>query len=180
MSCRHINPAKNCGVFLFYMKVRAIDDFCWYVWQCQAEKTYPLPPVLWGFFISYSEYQRFMVSAINMNLWIIPKVWRCPLDMFNKLCQKNGSVDTYMDTNEKRVSDDLSETLDIRGSGERIWTSDLRVMSPNIWIYLVLPTCLCFNIALKFSPTLLLLTYLFLPWYSQNRLEIRLENWNFP
>ena len=40
--------------------------------------------------------------------------------MFNKLCQKNGAVDTYMDTNEKRVSDDLSETLDIVGSGERI------------------------------------------------------------
>jgi len=33
--------------------------------------------------------------------------------MFNKLCQKNGSVDTYMDTNEKRVPDELSETLAI-------------------------------------------------------------------
>jgi hypothetical protein len=33
---------------------------------------------------------------------------------------KKGRMDTYMDTNEKRVPDELSETLVIVGSGERI------------------------------------------------------------
>jgi len=49
-----------------------------------------------------------------------------------KICW-NFTVFTRLGSNrvakQKRIPDELSETLGIVGSGERIWTSDLRVMS---------------------------------------------------
>jgi hypothetical protein len=33
-----------------------------------------MPLFFRGFFISYSEYQRFMVSAININSGMVPKL----------------------------------------------------------------------------------------------------------
>jgi len=61
-----------------------IPDFCWYVWQYQVEKTYPLPSVLWGILISYARYQRLMMS-INRNSLIVVKEWRCTVDMSSQI-----------------------------------------------------------------------------------------------
>ena len=59
----HIKNIQRQGKKWLCLYCFNTTDVCWYVWHCQVEKTYPLPPVLSGVF--------------HFIFWVLPTIKIC-------------------------------------------------------------------------------------------------------